>query len=379
MRFVHPDGSIVHLSYCTNVHPAEDLDGIVDQLERYAEPVRKSLGWPQLGVGLWLAAPVAHELANDRAKIDRLKDELGSRNLEVVTFNGFPYEAFQAPVVKHAVYSPNWTEPDRLTFTTNLASILHRLLPDDAEYGSVSTLPIGWQGVDVEAAKRNLRSLADSLKAMADEHGRPVRVAVEPEPGCVVEFVDQAIDVLAGLAPDFIGLCLDACHLAVQFEEPVDAVARLADAEVPIVKSQVSSALRVSDPRSSEWVGDFVEPRFLHQTRERTDSVVNGTDDLDQAAAALKGDSEWRVHFHVPVHEDSERTTQSELRSTIAALVGGSAPVTKHLEVETYTWSVLPEDRRPEGEGGLVAGLALELEWVASQLSSLGMNPRGRE
>ena len=43
MRFRHPDGSTVHLAYCTNVHPAETLDGVLAQLRDHCEPVRRLL------------------------------------------------------------------------------------------------------------------------------------------------------------------------------------------------------------------------------------------------------------------------------------------------------------------------------------------------
>jgi len=194
----------------------------------------------------------------------------------------------------------------------------------------------------------------------------------------LVETTDQAIDVLGGLAPEWIGLCLDACHLAVQFEEPVEAVGRLHRAGVAVVKSQLSSALRVPRPSESAWLDEFVEPRFLHQARERVGGEVHGVDDLDQAFGVLDPDTEWRVHFHVPVHEGGERTTQPELRSTIDALVGGAAPVTHHLEVETYTWSVLPPDRRPNDDAGLVDGLALELGWAHDQIVAAGLAKESR-
>src|SRR2546430_287668 len=137
MRLRHADGQTVHLSYCTNVHPGERLDEIVAQLDTYAVPVRERLGVDRLGLGLWLAAPVADELAADPDAILRLRKELDTRGLEVVTFNGFPYQAFQAPVVKYDVYQPDWTSPERLDYTVNLARILTDLLPDGAARGSV--------------------------------------------------------------------------------------------------------------------------------------------------------------------------------------------------------------------------------------------------
>ena len=145
MRLHHPDGSAVHLAYGTNVHPAEDLPGILGQLDRFAVPVRAQLDTDVLGLGLWLAAPVATELAADPAARRTLRAELTHRGLEVVTLNGFPYQAFHAPVVKHAVYRPDWADPARLRYTLDLALVLADLLPDGAERGSISTLPFGWR------------------------------------------------------------------------------------------------------------------------------------------------------------------------------------------------------------------------------------------
>ena len=75
------------------------------------------------------------------------------------------------------------------------------------------------------------------------------------------------------------------------------------------------------------------------------------------------------MHFHVPVHV-AEHTTQDELRDTLAALAGGDAPLTRHYEVETYTWSVMRD--APQDDEGLVAGLAGELEWTRDRLVALG-------
>ncbi len=142
MRFRHADGQTIHVAYCTNVHPGEDVETIVGQLDRFALPVRQHLGTDLLGLGLWLSAPVARALATDPAATDRLRGELDSRGLEVVTLNGFPYRGFQDEVVKHRVYHPDWTEPARLAYTVDLTEVLARLLPDDAARGSISTLPL---------------------------------------------------------------------------------------------------------------------------------------------------------------------------------------------------------------------------------------------
>jgi len=371
VRLRHPDGSVLHLAYCSNVHPADDLDGVAAQLERYAARVRERLDVPVLGVGLWVAAPA---LA-DAGAADRLREQLHRLGLEVVTLNGFPYEAFHAEVVKLGVYRPNWADPRRRDYTLGLARLLASLLPSDVAEGSISTLPLGWRtewdAAAADAGRRALEEVAAGLMALESETGKRIRIALEPEPGCTIETVAQAADFLAGLAPEWIGLCLDACHLAVQFEVADGALALLADAGVPVVKAQVSSALRVPAPESSRaFLDGFAEPRFLHQVREVVGGHVAGADDLpDALGGALPAAAEWRVHFHVPVHA-AEHTTQHELEATLAALVGGPAPLTTHLEVETYTWGVLPDG--PGGDDGLVEGLAAELAWTRDRLVALG-------
>jgi sugar phosphate isomerase/epimerase len=373
VRLRHADGSLLHLAYCSNVHPADDLDGVAAQLERYTARVRAKLDVPVLGIGLWVAAPAVA----DEAAADRLAEQLERLSLEVVTLNGFPYKAFHADVVKRDVYWPHWAQDDRREYTLGLARLLAKLLPADVVEGSISTLPLGWrEGWDDAAQDAALRALADlavELEEIEAATGKKIRLALEPEPGCTVETIAQACDAIGGLAPDWIGVCLDACHLAVQFEEPVQAVALLDAKKVPIVKTQVSSALRVPAPGTDEGrelLARFDEPRFLHQVRECVNAHVEGTDDLPEAlAGGLPGEREWRVHFHVPVNT-AEHTTQDELSATLAALAGGPTPLTRHYEVETYTWSVMRD--APRDDEGLVAGLAGELEWTRDRLVALG-------
>lgn len=384
MRFRHRDGTLVHLAYCTNVHQAEDLDGVLAQLARFGEPVRERLGVDRLGLGLWLARDVAAELAADPSAVDRLRAELAARGLEVVTLNAFPYRGFHDPVVKHKVYSPDWREESRLRYTLDVAGVLARILPDDVVRGSVSTLPLAWRAPwyrdRAELARRNLDALAEGLAKLADDTGRIVRVGLEPEPGCVVETTQQAAEQLSDVDTAWIGVCLDACHLAVAFEDPSEALARLDQAGLPVVKTQASCALQVPDPAEAatrEELARFCEPRFLHQAREVGRARIRGADDLDEALAGrLPARSTWRVHFHLPLHAEPEpplASTRPVLEETLAALFGGTRARTDHVEVETYTWQVLPEGRRPSGDEGLVAGLAAELAWTRDRLLALGL------
>ncbi|MFF9065808.1 metabolite traffic protein EboE [Streptomyces sp. NPDC014891] len=409
MRFRHPDGSTVHLAYCTNVHPAETLDGVLAQLRDHCEPVRRRLGRDRLGIGLWLARDAARSLITDPASLRALRAELDRRGLEVVTLNGFPYEGFGADEVKYRVYRPDWTHPDRLAHTTDLARLLAALLPEDVTEGSVSTLPLAWRTpFDTEAAaiaRAALTTLAGRLDALEELTGRSIRIGLEPEPGCVVETVADAVAALT-TAPDAhphpgpapgptagpgprIGVCLDTCHLATSFEDPRTALDALAAAGLPVPKAQLSAALHAEQPHLPEVraaLAAFAEPRFLHQTRTRTAAGLRGTDDLPEALAAsghrattahgLPDATPWRSHFHVPLHAPPApplTSTLPVLQDALALLVGGPHPVTRHLEVETYTWQALPPESRPRTRARLADGIAAELTLARDLLTDLGL------
>lgn len=382
MRLRHRDGQTIHLGYCTNVHPGEELPEIIAQLDTYAVAARRLVCADRLGVGLWLAAPVAARLAADPGAVTRLRGDLAARGLEVVTFNGFPYRSFHAPVVKYDVYQPDWLTAERMDYTVNLAQILAGLLPDDAARGSVSTLPLAWRSPwtpgHSATARRRLAELAAKLAAVRAQTGRLVRVAFEPEPGCVIESTRQAVAELSGADPEFLGVCLDLAHLACAWEDPRAALARLASAGLPVVKVQVSAALGAERPQeasASAALRSYAEPRFLHQTRGPAGQAAD-----DLAGALDEGlAGPWRVHYHVPLHAAPQpplHATVDVLRDALAALVGGERAVCDHLEVETYTWNVLPPAQRPSSAADLAAGIAAELRFTRDELLALGLAER---
>ncbi|WP_093798001.1 metabolite traffic protein EboE [Streptomyces sp. Wb2n-11] len=385
MRFRHPDGSTVHLAYCTNVHPAETLDGVLAQLRDHCEPVRRRLGRDRLGIGLWLAKDAARALTTDPAALRGLRAELDRRGLEVVTLNGFPYEGFGAGEVKYRVYKPDWTDPERLAHTTDLARLLAALLPDDVTEGTVSTLPIAWRtpfdAAGAQAARAALTTLAERLDALEELTGKSLRIGLEPEPGCTVETTADAIGPLTDLAAPRIGVCVDTCHLATSFEDPATALGALTAAGVTIPKAQLSAALHAEEPHLPEVreaLAAFAEPRFLHQTRTRTTAGPRGTDDLDEAltGGALPDGAPWRAHFHVPLHAPPApplTSTLPVLQDALTHLVGGPEPLTRHLEVETYTWQALPPELRPRTRTQLADGIAAELTLARDLLAGLGL------
>lgn len=365
------------LSYCTNVHPAQDLDGIVAQLDTYAAVIRKRLDVDLLGVGLWLAADVASALATDAGARSRLARELSARGLGVQTLNAFPYGGFHDAVVKHAVYIPQWTDPRRVAYTRDCLTVLADLLHPDAEYGSISTLPLAWREpwsrADDDRAVAAFDEVVVHARRLSDHGGRPLRLAVEPEPGCVLDTVADAVSWLSGrVDAEHVGVCLDTCHLAVSFADPGAEVRRIHAAGLDVVKVQASAALHVDQPRDPDArraLADFCEPRYLHQVRERSATgEVLAADDLDDALAELPGEGPWRVHFHVPLHARPRApltSTTDVLTDAVAALATSGRPL-PHVEVETYTWTVLPDADHVD----LADGIADELRWARTEVAA---------
>lgn len=382
----------MELSYCTNVHPAEDLDGIIEQLDLHAGPVRVAAGLGTLGVGLWIPAETAAVLAADASARARLAQALNRNGLTLRTINAFPYQGFHDDVVKLAVYRPDWTTAERLTFTSHCATLLAEMLPEGAS-GSISTLPLGWrEGWDAEAdaaAEASLLDLRDHLRALQRRTGRTVRIGIEPEPGCILDNVADIVGWLGArphlIEDGFIGICLDTCHLAVSFADPDAAVEAATAAGVRIVKVQASVALELtdpSDPVATAVLTPFAEARYVHQVRARpVDGEIEfAADDLDEVLAAdsaWPNDRPWRVHVHIPLHATPApplRATTEVLLSAVDAVLRSPGGKDAHLDVETYTWSVLPEHLQPET---LVEGIAAELRWAATHLAEAIGVPSG--
>jgi hypothetical protein len=311
--------------------------------------------------------------------------------LFVVTLNGFPYGNFHAEVVKRAVYHPDLTADARREYLYGLAAVLSELLPGDAPEGTISTLPVGHAaelpaGAVARAAEQLCR-LSEDLARLADRTGKSVRICLEPEPGCALESTQQAVEFftrdLFGAAERLgtdrrlleahLGVCYDTCHQAVAFEDAATSIGALVDAGIRIGKAQLSSALELANPRSDAARAEllaFSEPRFLHQARARLpNGSLHAVDDLPDTHE-LPQDCAWRVHFHVPIHRalvGRITTTRSFLEDALRAFL--RLPHLPQLEVETYTWSVLPAEERPRTARDLVRGLAEEVRWARGVLA----------
>jgi hypothetical protein len=357
------------LSYCTNVHAGRSVAEVEAGLDRYTVAVRERSGAP-LAAGLWLAKPVADELTTSPDTLRRFADGLARRGLTCHTLNAFPYGDFHSERVKENVYLPDWSQPQRRAYTEQCATLLAALLPGDVKDGSISTLPLGFKGFDhapdfVGRCIDNLLGVAEFLAALRDRTGKTIRLGIEPEPLCVLEtteetvvFFNKLFDEADGsgrgeIAREHVGMCYDVCHQAVEFEDASAAVAAVDRAGVRINKVHVSCAIEVERPADSPdalaALRRYVEPRYLHQTIARAPGggVVRFSDLSDEFITNPPPDfraaESWRVHFHVPVDAEQIgplRTTRPELRRALAAVARlGYAP---HLEVETYTWEVMP-------------------------------------
>ena len=381
------------LGYCTNVHAGVTLSEIKTKLDLHAVAVRQHMGCKQsLGVGLWIPAPAAAELTNAAEEIAEFAEWLSDRHLEPYTINGFPYDNFHMPVVKHRVYSPTWWEKSRCDYTSQLIQILDGLLAP-GKIGSISTLPISWGApvptdVQLKTAASELVAIATELRTLEDSSGRHIVLAIEPEPGCylqdtkgLIEFFDRFLQV--PWLRRYLTVCHDVCHAAVMNESQAEALRRFRHAGLMIGKVQVSAAIEVdwTDLRQKtidkaiviQQLQGFAEDRYLHQTGcVTTDGAFALIDDLPLLLniGPTPDADKWRIHFHMPIHLrrfGNLETTQQDIIECFDVLAGSDAPEwTGHFEVETYAWSVLPIELRPMS---LATGIATELIWLADHLA----------
>jgi sugar phosphate isomerase/epimerase len=392
-----------HLTYCTNIHPGETWPEVRGILQRYLPEVKREIAPDKdLGVGLRLSGAAAYAL-QQRTNFEELRALLRANGLYVFTINGFPYGTFHGTRVKEDVYLPDWQDDERLRYSNVLAELLAALLPDDSSLeGSISTVPGAFKprAASPEATARIAQQLlrhAAHLVRLRERTGRTIALALEPEPCCLLETIDETIEffdhylfapaalrelaALTGLHNDaadealrrHLGVCLDLCHAAVEFEDPETIVRRLEGKGIRIAKMQISAGLRVAEvtANTERLLRPFDDKVYLHQVIERAGSQLTRYTDLPQAFAGLassKTAREWRIHFHVPIFlEDFGElsSTQSFLRTMLKQ--HRAQPISPHLEVETYTWGVLPEQYRREG---LVPAIVRELDWVNSQLEA---------
>lgn len=382
----------MRLAYCTNAAPSETTDELIASLGGiWADVRRRAAPDGTLGLGLWLPAAAAAEVSRDPGRMRAVRESLSDAGLDLVTVNAFPAGAFHATVVKDAVYRPAWTEPERFAYTCAVARAVAGIAPPGSDV-PISTLPLGFPKMtmaDQLRAAALLFATVLELHRLREWTGTTIRLALEPEPCCAIETVAEAIEFFGVAVRPFarnlqaggltlsgaeeavrrhLGVCLDLCHMAVEHEDPVAALARLDAAGVPVFKVQVSAAVEVPDPADRGQrakLARFDEPRWLHQVGAPGGRVAL---DLTQAMkdASLRAAKPWRVHFHVPLHlaeVGGLPTTRPDVERFLRHVATMDAPPV--LELETYTWSVVPG-----ATDDLAANVAAEIAWVRSVLGA---------
>jgi len=400
VRIKSPLQNVQHLSYCSNIHPGETWRQTLINLQENLPGVRDKVSPEQdLGIGLRLSAQAASDLNNAEA-ISEFQQFLKNKPFYLFTINGFPYGAFHGTTVKEDVYLPDWLDPERLRYTNELADLLAQFLPEDVS-GSISTVPGAFKPSiktqhDVQSMANNLVHHVAHLIEVERNTGKSICLALEPEPCCFLETIDETcrffqdflysdtaqkqLIKLTGISSSeadqrlhkHLTVCLDICHAAVEYEDAKDCLKQLQRAECAVGKLQISAGLKfdlISD-KTVELLKPFDDNVYLHQVVARQGKHLDRFADLHEAFASVASGQqydEWRVHFHVPIFLDdfgSYKSTQFFIKDMLQ--LHKADPISDHLEVETYTWGVLPDELKTEN---MQDAIIRELQWVQSQLN----------
>jgi len=395
-----------HLTYCSNIHPGESWLEVFANLEKYIPELKSRLSPTEpFGIGLRLADVAAKQLLESN-NLAQFQAWLTQEDLYVFTLNGFPYGGFHRQVVKDQVYSPDWSTQERINYTLNLAHILASLLPQGLD-GGISTLPLSykpWWVKDqatfdtvLKNSCLNIASVVAEMIRIREETGKILHIDLEPEPDGLIENTSEVIDFYQNcLLPiggnylseklnieqrlaetkllEHVRVCYDTCHFSVEYEEPQSVFARLQSAGIKIGKIQISAAIQVKIPADVEKrsliverLRPFAESTYLHQVIERrSDGTLHHYPDLITALPHLEQSlaEEWRTHFHVPIFiHDYQilQSTQDDIATVLHLLQTNNA--CSHLEIETYTWDVLPSEMKID----LLTSIQREYEWVLKE------------
>ncbi|MBW3634856.1 MAG: metabolite traffic protein EboE [Armatimonadetes bacterium] len=400
-----PDSDLL-LTYCTNIHPGDGWEEVFANLQRFAPALKERLA-PQspFGIGLRLSARESEELLGEN-RLREFGDWLRENGLYVALINGFPFGSFHRRVIKEDVFAPDWRDEERVLYTLRLIRILGELLPDDVD-GGISTSPLAYkrwiaEGDDAawETMTRNIARVAAELVQVRRESGKLIHLDIEPEPDGLIENSEETIAffekwLLPQGAPllaewldvpleaarrhllEHVQICFDTCHFAVEYENPVTALERFAASGIKIGRVQVSSALKIPLPDDAQHRADlsrqlapFAESTYLHQVIEQHgDGSLHHHRDLSEALPFIEETvaKQWRVHFHVPLFVADYGlfgSTREDIGASFERLRG--AAFTRHLEIETYTWDVLP----PALKQDLLESIHREYRWVLDELGA---------
>jgi hypothetical protein len=390
-----------HLAYSTLVHPGDTWAEMRESLETYAPAVKARVSPDAAyGVSLRISAASATTLTADAGERQRLRAWLTEQDMYVYTVNAFPYGPFKGRVVMEQVYEPDWATEDRVGYTCQVADILAEITPESVA-PSIQTAPLAFRPKvttpdDVDGLTENLLRVVAHLVELEDRTGRRVKLALEPEPYCFLETTEETVryfqehvwseagtDRLArltgrassevvGLVRRHLGVVFDICHQSVQFEDIAASLHLLHAAGVPVFKLQAAAALWVPEVTAAavEALEAFTDTIYLSQTTESRDGSLTRFLNLSDAIEAWRldpaGRREWRTHFHVPVFLDDLgefRTTRPGIEAALR--VHAETPLSDHLEIETYTWDVLPGHLKT---GDITDYVSRELEWLRDAL-----------
>jgi len=389
----------IHLAYCQNIHPGETWQDHYAALRDKAVAVKKALGADgPIGLGLRISAHAAREL-KDPALIQQGQELFSQQQLYPFSINGFPFGKFHKGPVKENVYAPDWRSPERLEYTTQLAHTLAQWLPEGQD-GSISTVPgsfAPWIQTDADriAMATVLGSAAAEMAKLERQTGKYIHLGLEPEPDCFLETTQQTLNFFAqtlpaGAIPEIrrqlsvsdsdaerllrrhIGVCFDTCHVALQYEDLATSLLAYQQAGILISKIQLSAALRAPGGAPTyEALQAFAEPTYLHQVkaRSRTGERIAWSD-LPLALTEMRKHSdieELRVHFHVPLFVAPKAPLESTSNALDQAFWGlVRTGISSHLEIETYTFDVLPPEVHP---GDIIQSIVSEYRWVLAQMN----------
>jgi hypothetical protein len=384
-----------HLAYCTNIHRGETWREIFDALKTHTLAVRERV-CPRnpFAIGLRLGHPAAMELNNPKILLE-FQRWLETNSCYVFTINGFPYGRFHGVRVKEQVYAPDWTSPERLAYTNLLFELLAKLLPNGVE-GSVSTVPGSFKEfIRTDEQKKKIREniwrCVEQISLVGKKSGRKLHLGLEPEPLGLLENSAETIEFFAQLRrehpndeclDEYLGVNYDTCHFAIEFEEPQNAMVALQAAGIKISKIHLSSALKTKPTTESrKALQKFADDIYLHQVIARDkNGELKFYRDLPDALAAETPQSairnpqleEWRIHFHIPLHAPAAPpfgNTNDHLLGVLE-LLAANPKLCQHLEMETYTWEVLPPELKSRS---IVDQLGAEYDWTLAQLKVRGL------
>jgi hypothetical protein len=391
-----------HLTYSTLVHQTDDWDQLWASVNRYLPAVKARVApHDRFGVCLRTSAPSAAALSADPAKRATLKQFFADQDLYLYTANAFVYGVFKKQVIKEDVYEPDWQTPERREYTKQVATLLAELAPEGIN-PSIQSAPLGFKpkvtGDDVVAAyTSNVIAVVAHLVRLEQQTGKTVTLGLEPEPRCYLETTDETITYFtnhlfspqtaerlatatglhaadaAAAMKTHMGVVFDIGHQSVGYEDIPASLHKLVDAGVPIVKLQEAASMYIPDvtQKTVDALQTFAKTIYLSQTCQKKDGQTTWFLNLEDAFEAFQkdpGPREWRTHFHVPVFltdlGGGFGTTRFALEQALA--VHKQTPLSTHLEIETYTWDVLPDHLKT---GDIVEYVTRELDWVKGQLT----------